>query len=107
MIRFFSRILARNKGYINITRSELDNILNNEDIALIDVRSPLEFKENSITNAVNIPLYELKRISNIVKEKNKKIVLYCASGQRSKKAAEKLLKLGYTNVYNLKDGIEN
>ena len=36
----------------------------------------------------------------------KKIIVYCASGNRSKQAAQKLIDMGYTNVYNLYGGLD-
>ena len=44
-------------------------------------------------------------VEEIVKNKEEKILVYCSSGTRSKIAQEKLIKKGYKNVYNLKDGV--
>jgi rhodanese-related sulfurtransferase len=46
-------------------------------------------------------------IEYILKDKNKEIVLYCQSGERSLQAYKKLIKLQYKNVYNLYRGIDN
>ena len=57
---------------------------------------------------VNIPLSDIKqKIEKIVPNKDRKILLYCQSGLRSKKAIRILEKLGYNNLYNLNGGIEN
>ena len=57
-----------------------------------------------IANAKNVPL---EGIDNISYDKSTIIILYCASGMRSMKAAEKLSKMGYTNLYNLDGGLLN
>ena len=41
-----------------------------------------------------------------IKDKNNTIIVYCSSGSRSKKAKEILEKLGYKEVFNLKEGID-
>ena len=75
---------------------------------IIDVRSKNEYSENHLTGSVNIPLSDIKqKIEKIVPNKDRKILLYCQSGLRSKKAIRILEKLGYNNLYNLNGGIEN
>lgn len=83
-------------------------IKNNSDIIIVDVRSPQEFTENRINTAINIPVYDIERMANsILLNKNTAIIVYCQSGVRSKKACTILLKLGYTNLYNLTGGLNN
>lgn len=84
-----------------------DMLKNSNDLVLIDVRSPMEFREGRINTAINIPFYDIERnIGRIVPNKNLKIIVYCQSGTRSKKACRILEKLGYTNLYNLKGGLD-
>ena len=78
------------------------------EFKIIDVRSKNEYRENHLTGSVNIPLSDIKqKIEKIVPNKDRKILLYCQSGLRSKKAIRILEKLGYNNLYNLNGGIEN
>lgn len=73
-----------------------------EGAVIIDVRTPGEFSGGSVKNSINIPLGEEKlKISNVVKDKNTPILVYCLSGSRSVIAAGKLRKMGYNNVHNL------
>ena len=75
-------------------------------VTIMDVRSKQEYDEGHIDGAILIPEYEIKeRIEEIVKNKEEKILVYCSSGTRSKIAQEELIKKGYKNVYNLKDGV--
>ena len=71
---------------------------------LIDVRSPQEYREGHLKNAILIPEYEIiKRCKNELPEKDQLIVLYCEAGMRSRKARRKLRRMEYTNVYNIYD----
>ena len=75
-----------------------------EGAIIVDVRSSQEFSESHIEGAINIPEYEINsNIDKILEDKEEEIVLYCASGIRSKKAYQKLTKLDYTlygGLYN-------
>lgn len=79
-----------------------------EGAILIDVRSPQEYKEGHIDNAICIPEYEIiYKCRQKIKDKNQVIVLYCSSGKRSKRAQEELTRAGYSRVYDLYKGIDN
>lgn len=77
-----------------------------ENYVLIDVRSRREYLEGHLNSAINIPLSSIKKEINHI-EKEKKILVYCQSGVRSKKALKILEDLGYKDVCNLKGGLEN
>ena len=76
-----------------------------EDYFLVDVRTQQEFKSGHLEDASNI---EWQNISVIIEdiEKDKKIYLYCRSGNRSQKATNILIELGYQDVTNL-GGLED
>ncbi len=75
-----------------------ENIDNYEDYVIVDVRSVEEFRGGHIKNAVNVPL---PNINEIDIPKDKKLIVYCRSGSRSKNAAIELQKLGYKYIYNM------
>jgi rhodanese-related sulfurtransferase len=66
---------------------------------ILDVRRPDEFAAGHIPNAINVA-NETIGTAEIpeLPHKDQLIMVYCRSGRRSKEAAEKLVKLGYTNV---------
>ena len=108
MIRFLSRMLYRsattNK---DISYKDLKSLMKNKYIVLIDVRSGQEYEEGHLDGAINIPVYNIeKEISKYVKSTDDTIILYCSSGSRSRQAKEILENLGYSEVYNLKEGID-
>lgn len=66
---------------------------------ILDVRTPEEFAEAHIPNAINVPNENIGE-SDIpeLPDKDQLIMVYCRSGRRSKEASAKLVKLGYTNI---------
>ncbi len=75
------------------------------DAIIIDVRTPGEFSSGAISSAVNIPVSviakEQEKILSLTKgEKDKTIVVYCASGIRSKMAQASLKAAGFKSVIN-------
>lgn len=82
--------------------------LQKEGAIIVDVRSPQEYKEGHLDGAISIPEYKIKKeIENRIPDKNQNVVVYCSSGGRSKKAQKQLRKLGYSQVYNLYNGLVN
>ena len=84
----------------SISAIELEQKLK-ENIQLIDVRTPDEFRKGHIKNAKNVPLNEIGQFSPI---KDEKIYIICQSGARSKLAAKKLKKRGF-DVVNVQGGM--
>ncbi len=75
---------------------------------LLDVRSPQEFAEGHLENAILLPEYEIKeKADKMLLDKQQVIIVYCSTGHRSKKAQTVLSALGYEKVYNLCHGLEN
>lgn len=104
--KIFNIRLNRSIERKDIMQSEIKSLMSKGAI-LIDVRSPQEYNEGHLDNSILLPEYEiLKKIEDIIPNKNTKIILYCSSGTRSKKAQEELEKIGYKNVYNVLNGVE-
>ena len=86
--------------YRQITIDEAVTMMKEESgYIILDVRRPDEFAAGHIPNAINVPnesigTTEIPELPN----KDQLIMVYCRSGRRSKEAAEKLTKLGYTNI---------
>ena len=104
--KIFNTRLNRSIERKDIMQSEIKSLMSKGAI-LIDVRSPQEYNEGHLDNSILLPEYEiLKKIKDIIPNKNTRIILYCSSGTRSKKAQEELEKIGYKNVYNVLNGVE-
>lgn len=68
---------------------------------VVDVRTPDEFEDEAYEGAVNIPVNQINaRQAELGSDKNRPLVLYCASGARSTVAAAILKGQGWTDVVN-------
>ena len=75
--------------------------LKTDSSVIVDVRTKEEYKTGHVPGSILIPDYEIDKISSYVKDKNIIIFVYCRSGNRSKIASEKLIGMGYKNVYDV------
>lgn len=95
-------------AFENIDSREFYQIMQTEKAVLVlDVRTPVEYKEDGhIPGSILIPVQVLPQyIKEIEKFKDKKVLVYCRSGNRSMVASRFLEQNGFKHVYNLKDGI--
>ena len=77
-------------------------LVNSGGALLVDVRTPQEFKEAHIPDALLLPLDRLPVVAaKALPDKDAAIILYCLSGARSRAAAKLLSQMGYLNVRNL------
>ncbi|WP_448924606.1 rhodanese-like domain-containing protein [Hoylesella nanceiensis] len=91
---------AQSKKFESVDVATFAKVIADSTVVLLDVRTPEEYEEAHIGNAINIDVlqdsFESKATS--ILPKNKKIALYCRSGKRSKKAANILAAKGYRIV---------
>jgi rhodanese-related sulfurtransferase len=72
-----------------------------DGVILIDVRTPGEFAEGNIVNALNIDVQSSSFDAQIAElDPTKTYALYCRSGNRSGIAANKMADAGFTSIYN-------
>ena len=98
--------LVQGKGgsWTNVTPDKLATMLESKDFTLVNVKTPY-IGEIAGTD-LYIPYDQLKaRASQLPQNKSAKILVYCRSGVESAQAAQTLLDLGYTNVWNLDGGM--
>ena len=89
-----------------VSASELDDLLREDGAVLVDVRERDEWEEGHIPSAVHVPRGFLEsRIEQVASDRDRRVVLYCASGNRSAFAAKTLEELGYDRVASLAGGI--
>lgn len=97
-------VSAAGGSYQNISAAELNTMLENKDFVFVNVHIP--FEGNIAGTDLSIPYNQIEQnVSQLPADKNAKIVLYCRSGRMSAIAAEALVKLGYTNIWNLDGGM--
>ncbi len=86
--------------YTQITPQEAKQIIDTEkDYIIVDARTPEEFESGHIKNAIVLQEENVKELApQMFPNKDKLILVYCRSGNRSKKVAQALADMGYTNV---------
>lgn len=83
-----------------------EKLKNTEKPQLLDVRTPEEFGVEHLENADNVNVNSPDFANKVAKyDKSKPIFVYCKVGGRSAQAADKLVAMGFTEVYNLEGGI--
>ena len=93
--RIRKKMFKRSMDFFDISLEEL-KLKQNQGAIIIDVRSSQEYLEGHLAGAINIPYYEINRnVYNIIKNRNKEIVVYCQEGVRSKQAFKILRKLNF------------
>lgn len=105
-------LLIANEVHANLTGGkrlsamEAVRLINDRDPIILDVRPVAEYKRGHLLNAVNLPLMKLEeRATELGKDRQKPVLVYCALGGSSLTAGEKLRKQGFAEVYPLRGGI--
>jgi rhodanese-related sulfurtransferase len=99
-----TRVKAPEGAYTNVTAPELKRMLEAKDFFFVNVHTPYQ-GEIAGTDA-SIPFDQVaQQQDRLPARKGAKIVLYCMSDRMSTIAAQTLAGLGYTNVWNLQDGM--
>ena len=95
--------MENTKGEVTTITAEkaYEMMQSGDDLTIVDVRTEEEYAEGHIEGAIVIPnetigTEEIEELS----DKDATLLIYCRSGRRSAQAAQKLVDLGYTNVYD-------
>ena len=87
-------------GYQQITQEEAKEMMDTQEVIILDVREQDEYDSCHIHDAVLLPVGNIDEdtAAEVIPEKDSTVLVYCRSGNRSKQAADKLARLGYTNI---------
>jgi rhodanese-related sulfurtransferase len=95
---------------------DLEELLNTqENLIILDIREPYEYRNMWINNAINVPRGVLETacewgfdetIPNLVRSRDKKIIVVCRSGNRSLLAAQIMKQMGFQHIFSLKTGLK-
>ena len=93
---------AKTAPYRKITSQEAKTLMDSrKDLIVLDVRTPAEFDDSHIENAINLANETIGSVGpSLLPDLNATILVYCRSGARSAQASRKLSALGYTQVYD-------
>lgn len=92
---------ASSSGYHKISASKAKSMMEDGNVIIVDVRTLEEYNEGHIAGAILIPNESISSVQpSALPDKEAVILIYCRSGNRSKQAADKLVAMGYTKVYD-------
>jgi rhodanese-related sulfurtransferase len=98
-----TRVEVEGGAYFDITPQTLKSWLGDKDFLLVNVAAPYVGEIESTDEF--IPLNEIEGRLDAFPQRDAKIVVYCRSGATSAEAARRLVRLGYSNVWNLEGGM--
>ena len=92
---------AAENTYQQITHEEAKNMMDTQEAIVLDVREQDEFDAGHIPGAVLLPVGTITKdtAAAVIPELDSVVLVYCRSGNRSKKASQALVDLGYTGIY--------
>jgi len=97
------KVTVQGGEYTNISVTELQPLFENKDFLFINVHVP--FAGNIPNTDLSIPFDQIQQnVDKLPEDMGAKIVIYCRSGSMSSVSATELVKLGYTNIWNLEGG---
>ena len=77
-----------------------------DDVIIVDVRTPEEYEAGHLMDSLLLPLDTIgSKASRVIPDKDKKIYVYCRSGNRSARAVSQLQDLGYKDVHSMDGGM--
>lgn len=100
---------SKEEPYKNLSSAQFEELIKDDTVQLVDVRTVAEYTEGHIPGSLNINVMDESGFPLAVDElldKEREVAIYCKSGRRSRKAADLLVKKGF-KVYNLDKGILN
>ncbi|MFP5471821.1 MAG: rhodanese-like domain-containing protein [Bacteroidia bacterium] len=97
---------SQGQSYKNVDVNKAQEIISSaENVVVLDVRTPQEFSEGHMENAVNIDIYSSDFEAQLAQlDKSKTYVVVCRSGGRSAKASDKMTSMGFESVNNMEGG---
>lgn len=93
-------------SYREVSSNEAAELIKNEQPIILDVRTPHEYKRGHLHDSVLIPVQELQgRYKELGTHKDREILIYCATGNRSTVASKILIDNGFKHIVNMRGGI--
>lgn len=88
-------------SYQRISQEKAKEMMDTQEVLVLDVREQEEYDSGHIPGAVLLPVGTITEdtAAAVIPEKEDTVLVYCRSGNRSKKASAALAELGYTNIY--------
>ncbi len=93
-------------NYSELSFSDFEkNLKNDSNYIIVDVRTPKEYRNGHMKNAINVSYFGTTFTDSVKKlNKTKTIYMYCQTQHRSPLASKKMKKLGFSKIIDLKGG---
>lgn len=106
-------MILEGRLFLDVSAEEAQTVIDREGegrsgkVLVLDVRTPKEYAVKRIPGAKLVPFEELdRRYRQEIPEAMEKIFVYCMGGERSRSACDFLSRRGYTNLYNIREGLQ-
>ena len=107
------QMILEGRLFMDVSAEEAQTAIDQEGagrsgkVLVLDVRTPREYAVKRIPGAKLVPFEELdRRYQEEIPEATEKIFVYCMGGERSRSACDFLSRRGYTNLYNIREGLQ-
>jgi rhodanese-related sulfurtransferase len=95
------------QGIKEVEPIEATQLVNHAGGVFLDTRTPEEYRQGHVVNAIHLPLAQLSEsLKRLDKYRAKPVITVCRSGTRSLQAGRLLRQHGFENVHNLKGGMQ-
>jgi rhodanese-related sulfurtransferase len=112
-VRVSSQMILDGRLFTDVTADDARQAIEEQEarksgkVIVIDVRTPREYATRRVPGARLVPFEELEtRYKTEIPESADQVFVYCMGGERSRSACTFLSRQGYTNLYNIKDGLQ-
>lgn len=96
------------RGWKAATPADVTNLINRENALVVDLASAADFEKGHIPGARHVALAQFDpENKDLAKVRELPVVVYCRNGQSSSQAARRLVKAGFTRVYELDGGLRS
>jgi rhodanese-related sulfurtransferase len=92
-------------AYTDLSAEEFKKLMKEKDVVILDVRTPEEYDKDGHIKGANLIPVQVFRYIYLPGLRDKKVLVYCRSGNRSVVASKILEQMGVKKVFNLKGGI--
>ncbi|HUQ76760.1 MAG TPA: rhodanese-like domain-containing protein [Burkholderiales bacterium] len=100
-------LVRRSSGGPWLSPAQATHLINREDALVLDVREPAEFAAGHVLGAKNVPVARMETAgADVMKRKDRPVIVYCDGGDRSGKAIAALKKQGFARLGNLSGGLK-
>lgn len=94
-------VQENSSAYHKIDAKEAKDMIDNDKVTIVDVRTEQEYQEKHIPDSILVPNETIEEeAKDKLPDKEAVLLVHCRTGVRSKQASDKLVQMGYKNIYD-------